>query len=160
MAKDKGKLLRTVFSLVLRDPTCKWDKIRSKMNVVRSQEESPIVLQKQSNMMKEDRQAGKYFLSFSQIYFCFSSKWFGGSSQTSALLRQVHEEALHSIQLSRFADTSGEIGWESSQNVSRLGAAHVKLPHYLHFHTFNEPSIVDMHPPLSFQLPAHDVPHW
>ena len=41
------------------------------MNVVRSQEESPIVLQKQSNMMKEDRQAGKYFLSFSQIYFFF-----------------------------------------------------------------------------------------
>ena len=69
IAKDKGKLLRTVFSLVLRDPTCRWEKIRSKKNVLitssgkdRSQE-SPIVLMKEKNMMREDRQAGKIFLS-------------------------------------------------------------------------------------------------
>ena len=110
MAKNKGKLLRTVFSLVLRDPTCTWDKIRSKMNV-RSQEESPIVLQKQSNMLKEDRRAGKYkiYSVDSQTLFFFSSR-FDRSPQTSALLRQGHEKALHSIQLPRFADKRSKIG--------------------------------------------------
>ncbi|CAG5113045.1 Oidioi.mRNA.OKI2018_I69.chr2.g7195.t1.cds [Oikopleura dioica] len=77
IAKDKGKLLRTVFSLVLRDPTCKWEKIRSKKNVLitssgkdRSQE-SPIVLMKEKNMMREDRQAAEDLTDLLKRVYCY-----------------------------------------------------------------------------------------
>lgn len=100
MAKDKGKLLRTVFSLVLRDPTCKWDKIRSKMNV-RSQEESPIVLQKQSNMLKEDRRAAQDLTDLLKRVHCFdkdTKKRYTPSSYLDLLIKEARsDENLHKM---------------------------------------------------------------
>ena len=88
MAKDKGQLLRTVFSLVLRDPTCKWDKIRSKKNVVRSQEDresplDPLAMKMEANMVKEDRRAGKSIVAICKYNFSLAQ-------DLVDLLKRVH----------------------------------------------------------------------
>ncbi|CBY38033.1 unnamed protein product [Oikopleura dioica] len=68
---------------------------------VRSQEESPIVLQKQSNMLKEDRRAAQDLTDLLKRVHCFdkdTKKRYTPSSYLDLLIKEARsDENLHKM---------------------------------------------------------------